>query len=602
MKKKTNYEFSSEFRAYVGEDNLMPDNIPCGADRFYIARSNLEALLSYSCRVVDARLLREIIFVREKFLEFFAGIYKGSIDYYFSGIFPISGDPREESFQWSISKNTESFLPLGAGGKEGNGFIELFSAIYGISRIDAFGKLSRKYALTEVDLFEPLPKPTFLVEKDDSCLHRNSLPNNICCHGGVKYYLDSFFDLRTTTGVAGSLVLYLSHEFPEKGLVVPCYVNVFYKEEQPPCEVCCNIFPVWNSSRSQYFKNEQTYLTIGVQNVHLLYGADEISLFQSDVDIILCESALVALKLVKYIKNNCPFVSRRFFITTWWGGSPFLEKVSFNYLEGKNVIFIPALGDNIYSTVEICYYKCINSFVRKFSVVLNPIVGSSLPRCGSLEKMKRYEKFCASRAIKVSEFDDKLFVDIVNGAISFEKFSLELKEKGFWSEEIKENDIVVDLPRSIGSIEIDASSETSFSFDRIFQKNKIGLIMAANDSGKSIFALSIIYAISHGVSMFGIEAIRPRNVLLIDGETDKDILKERYERIDYAYGNGSNNVSSDRLTVEGFPRGDNFDLWEQSWKVKVESWIVSGKIDVVVFDNLNSLFPKIGRASCRERV
>ncbi|QAZ67262.1 AAA family ATPase [Solidesulfovibrio carbinolicus] len=384
------------------------------------------------------------------------------------------------------------------------------------------------------------------------------------------------------------MAVYATNDSLKNEMILPCYISGLSNEYKAPCNVCGND-TVKQFSLDSYLS--RSCLTIGVKNIPFLADSDRLLDVPSEKVVILCESAMVSIKLSKHIKDNFSNVFDKFLVTTWWGGNKMIENIDFSYLESKNVVFIPALNMNSYVNAERCYNKCKDNRVKSFLIVPEPLVGSLVPRCGELEKLKSCENYLAKTCTCVSELNEFLFEDFISKAMSFEEFVAVLKHHEFVDGKKSEAADSVCLPEPIQFLKFGKAHSNQLCFDDIINNNKICLVLGPNDSGKSIFVLSMVYAISHGVSMFGVDVVKPRNVLLIDGETSEGSLAERYNRINSAYGASSDNSHPTNLIVDGFPKGKLYDFSKEGPKNTVESYLKSGKIDVLAFDNLNTLLP-----------
>ncbi|WP_129351670.1 hypothetical protein [Solidesulfovibrio carbinolicus] len=181
--------FSPEFYDYIGKSNIFLDEVLSDEQRRCVARSNLETLLSYSCRQMNVSMVSEINFVRSVCQEYFKVVNNSlNFGYYAAGQFPLIGDPRKEYFQWRVSSGPKSFPSLYADGKVGKGFVDLYATIYGKSMADAFRALSEEHGLTENDLFNFFNFKNLVFESDASKIETVLLPKSIICESDLYFF------------------------------------------------------------------------------------------------------------------------------------------------------------------------------------------------------------------------------------------------------------------------------------------------------------------------------------------------------------------------------------------------------------------------------
>ncbi|WP_428562495.1 MAG: AAA family ATPase [Solidesulfovibrio sp. DCME] len=580
--------FSSEFCLYVGESNIVSDCLFSAKQVFSILNANLECLLSYSCRVARVNSVEGLNFVRNRFSDFFC-LQQQPMGYNLE--FPILGDPRIENFRWEIDENNRYYKLKNITKKSGQGFVDLYATIYGISILEAFKRLAGENKLTESDLFIFSKCGFSIVEDSIDQLDVSAQPKTILCDSDVFHFKSNFF-LCKTDSIVGSLALYEPSGGTEKELLIPFYVNYLSDKYVIPCNVSGNEIPPGKvAERGDVKFATKSYLAMGQKDISKLFGSDVLRDLQPDTKILLCEDPVVAIRLKEFIRDKLKDFDNKYFVTMWYGGYKAIDGVDFGYLHERHVIFLPALKKMSYVKILKCQKKCVDVMVKKFSILLDPVLTKTLPRNGLVEKMNPFEKLLADKAVNISELNNDLFLDILGKSVSHDEFLKIGKRMGLFNDKVKEDISDVEFPPSINTTEIVPSGMNRMVWDNIFQHNDIGLVLGPSHSGKTIFLMSILYAISYGVTLFGIKVMKSRRVLLIDGETSPGGIKEMFRRIQFAYPLSKPLLENDPFRYEGYPRDHSFNFSERASRQQVEKWLESGKIDVVAFDNLNTLLP-----------
>lgn len=114
---------------------------------------------------------------------------------------------------------------------------------------------------------------------------------------------------------------------------------------------------------------------------------------------------------------------------------------------------------------------------------------------------------------------------------------------------------------------------------------QINLVFAPSGAGKTMFGLSLAYAMAEGQDFLGWEFHgEPRTVLYIDGEMAARMMQERF---------GS--LTSDRLHIANVPGwwvdqgGDAINLASEAGQDVLNVWVEALGADVIILDNFMSL-------------
>jgi len=113
------------------------------------------------------------------------------------------------------------------------------------------------------------------------------------------------------------------------------------------------------------------------------------------------------------------------------------------------------------------------------------------------------------------------------------------------------------------------------------------IVHAEAGVGKTLFVHELAYAIATSGSAFGWNAPKPRSVLIVDGEMSLRDIQTRFK--DVRERNGGN--PENRFNIMSFSDfEDDINLIQPQWQVIVNQKIEELKAELVIFDNLDSLF------------
>lgn len=579
-------KFTPEFCSFIGSDNVFSGELFSMAQCTDIVKANIEMLLSESCSVQNVTSIKSLEFIR--FIPGFLYHYKEKYnpwDAYCT--FPVSGNPQDYMFSWKVTDKRRGSPLHGTTRDNGRGFVSLCSTLCGCSELDAINVLARINSLAWNSTFN------FKSDRDGSCvrsgeaLSYNFLPCSIKL-GTENYLIKNTTLLQDSSVVKGAFVLYSSDTGLE--FLLPCCLTIKTHEYPIPCNISGNILPPKNLSRKTGLEpGESVYFVLGqsgrscLLNMHQLGGLKEFDF------ILLFECPLLAIKVQNLIESYDKNVRDKILVTSWFGGYETIEHADFSYLHKKNIIFIPKTSVESYSKICLCYKKCLDVMVLNFSILLCPITLKKIPRLGESNKMQNFEKVLATNAVSISELNEHSLIEIITKSCSFEDFKNFLKSDDLSLAESIETPCNPDFLVCIDDIS-DAGDKPSYlSYDNIVQSKNITIIIGPNNSGKSLFLLTILRAISDGTHAFHIPSNSRRTILLIDGESNKNILLERIKIIKSALGVKSAGYKNFYAIGMGF--GSNFDFSQVHSREIIEKILNQKKIDVIAFDNLNSLIP-----------
>src|SRR5260370_9984588 len=114
----------------------------------------------------------------------------------------------------------------------------------------------------------------------------------------------------------------------------------------------------------------------------------------------------------------------------------------------------------------------------------------------------------------------------------------------------------------------------------------LGLVYAPRGVGKTLFGLSVAYAVASGVEFLRFVAPRPRRVLYIDGEMTVEAIRERLAAIQNA---SDRNVAPDflRFLCADALNGEMIDLGRRLGQSELEPHLDG--IDLIIVDNISTV-------------
>ena len=581
-------KFSSEFYSFIGDGNIVYGEMFSKSQYSDIVKSNIETMLSKSCSILSINHVENLHLVRS--IPGFELRFKAKYESWEMYIrFPVDGDPRSYMFDWKVIESGDRLLLNGTTMESGNGFISMCAMMTGRSELDVQNFIAECNCLSKNSIFKFDGEEKGLWVGCNDKIEYDFLPSNIQV-GTDNFQIKNTYLIRDSSVVKSAFVLYRSCSGSE--FLLPCSLSLLTHDCPAPCIVADNkIQKTYSSGRKMLEPGERPYLALGQRGISYLLNMDKLKQFPIIGKVLLFESPLLAIKIQSLLETFDENFFSKYLITSWYGGYCNITHADFDYLQGKSVVFVPELRAESYENVKICHSKCVGSMVSEFTILSCPIVLKKMPKSVDLYNMNSFERMLAEGAVEISDLDQNMFVDLVAKAMSFDKYTKALNCAKTWKSKVTKSGCSAECLTSIDNIACAGNESTDLSYDRIVQTKKITIIIGPNDSGKSIFLLSILRAIADGVSVFGVEARKRQNVLLIDGETDKDMLSERNDRIKSALKSSRERYILGNLYSIGMGFGDSFNFDEECSRMQIEKYIHDNKIEVVAFDNLNSLVP-----------
>jgi len=147
--------------------------------------------------------------------------------------------------------------------------------------------------------------------------------------------------------------------------------------------------------------------------------------------------------------------------------------------------------------------------------------------------------------------------------------------------------------RSLGNLLDESMPRREHLLHPWLREQESAMVWAAPGVGKTLFTLTLALAMAGGGEVMGWKAVRPRRVLIVDGEMPEDDLKDRLQGllgavdgIDLDAARGNLNI----LARHGQHADAEFlDLGDEAKQQAVIEQIRSYHPDVVILDNLSTL-------------
>ena len=323
-----------------------------------------------------------------------------------------------------------------------------------------------------------------------------------------------------------------------------------------------------------------------------------------DEDVIfLCEDLRVAKCINGIVSDSKRDFAKKFWATSWYGGNRLVESVNFSSLHDRRVVFIPAINKDSYATTASLVEKlCANVNVREFKIVNQAVVscpmGSDVP-----EKAHGltcpWERYLLQNAVDLGEHESIILKTLAEKAMTLDKFKVWgvmvgiIEPNGTSETEYKPKFSSLASLRSNAPMG-DGQGPTTSCFG---EYENTTVLYGERSSGKSMLALGVACARAAGVGFLGFAPIVPTKVLFIDGETSATVFRERLERTISALKCDDslihNNLHLDLICAE--QQSKVIDLNDGHFRRECVAQIVKNNIKLVIFDNLISLIPGLGR-------
>jgi hypothetical protein len=208
-------------------------------------------------------------------------------------------------------------------------------------------------------------------------------------------------------------------------------------------------------------------------------------------------------------------------------------------------------------------------------------------RTGSLKSLAYHAKIIRDLSLmrKIMSMGDKMlqltssFKGSVEEAIAQCSLDMEALNKSIKPESIK--------ARYITELLDEDFLELEYLLDPVMRITNQIVIHAEAGVGKSLFVGELAWAVSTGTSAFGWKAPKPRCVLIVDGEMSLPELQSRYRDLSWRRG-GDPAKNFYVMSFADFE--EDINLVQAHWQVIVNKKIEEIGAELVIFDNLDSLF------------
>ena len=251
--------------------------------------------------------------------------------------------------------------------------------------------------------------------------------------------------------------------------------------------------------------------------------------------VFLCDDLLIAQALMGKIESK---IADNFIVTTIYGGSHLTEYADWKALRWRNVIYVPKANREGYiNTINIAGF-CEKQNVKSFRVVTDPVLLYPLAEQSRdlAEDSNPLDRHLRDNGIILSQDNNEVFAHLEEQTLGINAFLN-------WSNKVgliyDNDDLIIQTSGSGNARELldkefdNTSTIPTMACFADFQN--ISVIYGPSGAGKTQLSVSIATALSTGLSIWGLEAINPMKVLLIDAETTEAQLQSRIKRIYTAY-------------------------------------------------------------------
>jgi hypothetical protein len=275
-----------------------------------------------------------------------------------------------------------------------------------------------------------------------------------------------------------------------------------------------------------------------------------------------------------------------------------LDVIPWEYLRGHEIIFICSPQKRSYSAVKDYRKHIMEAGAKSFKVYPYPVLHALTGKL--LENGKHFTADRAETALlEKAEYLDQIerpsiFVaHILSAARSYEEYLAWARQIGLLKPVKVESETAIDPIFRPGGNQVSLPASLSeVHLGSIFPPGVTIFVHGSTDSGKSIWALTIIRGLVTGSGAFGFMSFTPMPCLLADSETVPASLFEGRLKQFGLLENGKPCVNFWPISIPGQTDGspfDLFDLMQEGCRTKLLEYCRAKGIRFIFFDNLISL-------------
>ncbi len=311
-----------------------------------------------------------------------------------------------------------------------------------------------------------------------------------------------------------------------------------------------------------------------------------------DTPIVFCQDPVLAY-LLEFRIQDSQSLKGKYTVTTTYGSSDYIDKVNFSCFEDKNIIFIPAPTDKEFSHIEK-YCKCFEAVdVISLKILPYSILPYPLAKYDEdIESFTKFEQHILRKSLILNEQDEipRLCDSIFNNALSIKDFLT------FYNKLIDENIEVQNQQEDYSlttllNTPIDENKE--LLWENIINPKELTLVYSESDSGKSFFTNSLAVVMASANEFLGIEAKKSSKVLILDAETPRNRIHERFTVFQKAFPN----MNTENIIIRALDSIDGLLIDTPEGQDNIRKVLKDSKPCIVIFDNFSTLTSKGGNSA-----
>lgn len=266
-------------------------------------------------------------------------------------------------------------------------------------------------------------------------------------------------------------------------------------------------------------------------------------------------------------------------------------------------MYIPAPTPDSYTAAFEYAKACSQCGVQSFSVLKAPVC--RFATTGSKEEIEAlqnpWERHAVKEAIILPKHESAVLYKMADDACTLEEFTLWGQHIGLFTEEKQEESEKPKYSAESGAnlLQVTVSAfPQAANLSCLASPGEIGLLMAEQNAGKTLLAVSFTLARATGTGMLKYAATKPERTLYLDCEAGKERLASHIQRITHAYGLDERLIAQNSfwrsMREENHPT--TLDLTEKYFQEIIQQEINQKGIQLLVIDNLVGFVPGFRQA------
>ncbi|NCD42112.1 MAG: hypothetical protein EOL88_08475 [Bacteroidia bacterium] len=299
--------------------------------------------------------------------------------------------------------------------------------------------------------------------------------------------------------------------------------------------------------------------------------------------IILCDNFVLSEK-INIIISESKRVDYSVFvaISFEYNGKSSLENC-IDVLHDRDVVYIPNASNKSFSNLQ--FIEKVKEVASSFRIQKKLIFfddASSKPSL--LPEFDFLATYFVNSAVKIDEHGSGIVFDIVKFSVLYEEYLDWCRYVGLLNDVVAFDEIsFLELDKISRSFDIDNLRPC---FESLFSYPNITLLYGLQRSSKSIFLLTILYAISAGFDVFDLNVFNSKRVLLIDFFANSDSFINRLYSIHLPYLKNKPLCSNFySILMSDVKFAEKFDFLSAKFQKFIEKHVVESRCEIIAFDN-----------------